>query len=38
MGRDALLRILTINSIGDSADKLHWGWITVAGDIEFVED
>ena len=37
-GRDVLLRILTINSAGDSADKLRWGWITVAGDIESVED
>ena len=26
------------NSAGDSVDKLHWRWITVAGDIEFVED
>ena len=24
-GRDVLLRILTINSAGDFADKLHWG-------------
>ena len=37
-GRDALLRILTIISIGDSADKLRWGWITIARDIESVED
>ena len=36
-GRDVLLRILTINSAGDSAVKLRWGWITVAGDIESVE-
>ena len=37
VGRDALLRILTINSAGDSADKLRMGWIIVAGDIESVE-
>ncbi|CAI8598812.1 unnamed protein product [Vicia faba] len=29
-GRYALLRILTINFAGDAADKLHWGWVTVA--------
>ena len=27
-----------ISSVGDFNDKLRWGWITVAGDIESVED
>ena len=41
-----MLKILTItslgipliSSVGDSDDELRWGWITVAGDIESVED
>ena len=45
-GRDVLLMILTItplgipliSSVGDFNDELRWGWITVAGDIAFVED
>ena len=27
-----------ISSVVDFNDKLRWGWITVVGDIEFVED
>ena len=27
-----------ISSVGDFNDELRWGWITVAGDIESVED
>ena len=26
-----------ISSVGDFNDKLSWGWITVAGDIESVK-
>ena len=45
-GRNVMLIILTItplgipliSSVGDFNDELHWGWITVAGDIESVED
>ena len=45
-GEEILLKILMINSVGvllisfvgDFNDKLRWGWITVAGDIEYVED
>ena len=38
MGKGYFAEILMIISVGDSADKLRWGWITVAGDIESVED
>ena len=27
-----------ISSVGDFNDVLLWGWITVAGDVECVED
>ena len=32
------LGIPLISSVGGFNDELHWGWITVAGDIESVED
>ena len=45
-GRNVLLMILMItllgipliSSVGDFNDEFCWGWITIAGDIEPVED